>query len=114
MWRGRTHSLEIFFREECGPPCISRLTDALSPWGASCAWVDVGRMRTCTIDVDTVRFTLEDYPARPELTRLVVACRPLLEAAMGRPSRLGEVGERRAPDPNPACRALSPAPSAGD
>ena len=109
-WRGRVHTLELTFIDACDSACMEALADALTPWTGPCAYVDEGHAHTCAVDVDTVRFTLEDYAARPELSRILVACRPLVEAASGRPVELPAVGMRAAPEPNPRCRALSGTP----
>lgn len=107
-WRDRVHTLEITFPSGCSTACAGQLEATLVDWLGLPREVEQGRSRLLTLDVDTVRVRFEIYPAREDLTRLLLSCGPLADRAASRPSRLPAVGERAVLDDHPVCRALAP------
>jgi hypothetical protein len=106
-WRERVHQLEVTFPQGCSPECARSLTATVERWvGPTQATVE-GRVRFLSAQVDTVRVTLEVYPSRPSLTRILLVCVPLENLAQGRSALLPRVGETSTDEPA-RCRPLPP------
>lgn len=107
-WRGRVHTAELTFAERCDAACARSLVATLEAWAGPLASHQEGRARFLSADADTVQVALEVYPAKPELTRVILRCGPLWSVSQGRPSRLPGFGERAAVNERPRCRPLPP------
>lgn len=107
-WKGRVHTAELTFPERCDAACARSLASTLEAWAGPLAAHQEGRARFLSGDADTVQVTLEVYPSRPDLTRVILRCGPLWSASQGRPSRLPGFGERPVVDERPRCRPLPP------
>lgn len=105
-FRGRVHTLEVTFPGACEATCAAALSRTLHDWLGPLHAHQEGRAHFLTAELDTVRVQLEAYPSRPDLTRLLLVCVPLANAAAGRPSILGPVGAPYASAPPPRCRPL--------
>lgn len=107
-WKGRVHTAELTFRERCDAACARSLASTLEAWAGPLAAHQEGRARFLSGDADTVHVTLEVYPSKPTLTRVILRCAPLWSASQGRPSRLPGFGERPVVEERPRCRPLPP------
>lgn len=105
-FRGRVHTLELTFLDACDAPCARSLVATLEGWVGPLRRHQEGRAGFWSAEVDTVRVELEVFPQRPALTRLLLRCTPLWNAAQGRPSRLHAIDEPRPSAVAARCRPL--------
>lgn len=107
-FRGEVSSLELTFPRGCDRACAASLARSLEGWVGPLQGHQEGRAHFLSAEADTTRVRLEVFPARPDLTRLLIACIPLENTAQGRPSRMPAPFGPRTPAPPPRCRAVPP------
>ena len=108
-FQGRVRQIEFTFPGGCDLGCARAIKDELEPWLGAPTMVVEGHAEIWTFSFDTTTLTLEIYPRREDLTRIILECVPLAAAAAGRSRLLPPIGERAVAPSSPVCRAL-PAP----
>lgn len=109
-YQQRVAQIEVGFLGGCDVDCTGALDSQLSQWLGPPHVVTEGNAKISTFAYDTTEVVLEAYPRRPDLTRLILRCQPLMALGAGRASRLPAVGNRPEPSLYTPCRALPEPP----
>ena len=107
-WKDRVHTLDLSFPNGCNAVCAALLVETFNEWLAAPPPTQQGQAQIQAVQMDTVSFTFEWYPKKPEVSRLIIQCQPLYAAANHRPSRLPGIGQQVAIERMPRCRPLMP------
>ena len=107
-WKNRVHTLELSFPKGCNAVCAALIVETFNEWLAASPPTHQGQAHIQAVQMDTVTFTFEWYPKKPEVSRLIIQCHPLHAAANHRPSRLPGIGQQIAIERMPRCRPLMP------